>query len=547
MILHLADRDPATLLDTDVCVIGAGAAGLAIAHELLGSRNRVLVLESGDSARSEECDALNEARSVGVPHSGAVDGRARVLGGATTAWGGQLIPLRESETRARPWVPGSGWPFGPETLEPYYRRVERLLAVEGPPYDERTWHRLGVAPPPLDRDRFVYRFSQWAPLSRRNLALLTRGAIAKSRNVDVLLRATATDLASSADGRHVDHVAAKDAAGRAFRVVARVYVVCCGGIETPRLLLASRSARGIANSSGTVGRYFQDHISLVAAEIPSTSRAAIRRYFAPRYRRGTMYTCKIEPADRTLAAHELLNVMAHVKFEIADALGLLEVKRMLRNVQEGRLPVPSLRSAAALARGSVELARLAFARAVLSRRAAPSRGRLRLVVDVEQAPNKDSRILLGSETDRYGMPKAVVDWRLTGQEHDTLKRFTALLAADWSHAGLGTLELAGEPDFDARDVLGAARDIYHHMGAARMSDDPCNGVVNRDLRCHDVDNLYLASSAAFPAGGIANPTFTLLALALRLADHLERSLGGDVSGWESPAESRRARDEEATC
>jgi choline dehydrogenase-like flavoprotein len=104
------------------------------------------------------------------------------------------------------------------------------------------------------------------------------------------------------------------------------------------------------------------------------------------------------------------------------------------------------------------------------------------------------------------MPKAVVDWRVGGQERDSLQRFSALLAADWSRAGLGTLELAGEPDFGARDMLGAARDIYHHMGAARMSDDPRAGVVDRDLKCHDLDNLYLASTAAFPAGGIANPT-----------------------------------------
>jgi choline dehydrogenase-like flavoprotein len=557
MILQLADRDPSRPREADVCVVGAGAAGLAIAAEFLGGRWRVLVLESGDAVRNAQCDELNETSSVGLPHSGATEGRARAFGGTTTAWGGQLIPLRESETRARHWVPHSGWPLEPDTLAPYYRRVERLLGVEGPPYDERVWERLGVAPPALDRDAFLYRFSQWAPLARRNLALLLRDAIAKSRNVDVLLRATAVDLAPSADGARVAHVVAKDAAGRTFRVTARRYVVCSGGIETPRLLLAARAGRGIANSSGAVGRYFQDHVSVLAAEICAGSRAAIRRYFEPRYRGGAMYTCKIEPTDATLEAHRLLNVMAHVKFEIADALGLLEVKRMVRSVQEGKLPVPSLRSALALARGGMELSRLLFARAVLSRRAAPKRGRLWLIVDVEQAPNPSSRILLAPETDRYGMPKAVVDWRLGGQELATIERFTKLLAPSWSQAGLGTLELAGEPDFGARDVLGAARDIYHHMGAARMSDDPRAGVVDRDLKCHDLDNLYLASAATFPAGGIANPTFTLLALALRLADHLKPALAGEVSLFrntaarhslrEGSAGEARARDKEATC
>jgi hypothetical protein len=274
-----------------------------------------------------------------------------------------------------------------------------------------------------------------------------------------------------------------------------------------------------------VGRYFQDHVSYLAGEISPESRAAIRRHFEPRYRGGSMYTCKIEPTDAVLAEHRLLNVMAHVKVEIADALGLLEVKRMLGEVQAGRLPVPSFRASLAMARGGIDLARLVFARTVQKRRAAPSRGRLWLFIDVEQAPNPDSRICLADDVDRYGMPKAVVDWRLTGQEQETLRTFGRLLAAAWPQAGLGNLALtAAEPDFGARDVLGAARDIYHHMGATRMSDSPRDGVVDRNLRSHSVGNLYIASSAVFPTGGIANPTFTILALTLRLADRLKHEL-----------------------
>jgi choline dehydrogenase-like flavoprotein len=237
-----------------------------------------------------------------------------------------------------------------------------------------------------------------------------------------------------------------------------------------------------------------------------------------------MYTCKIEPTDRVLAEHRLLNVMAHVKFEIPEALGVLELKRMLNDVQRGRLPIPSFRSAIAMTRGAGELARLVFARAALSRRAAPTGGRLLLMVDVEQAPNPDSRIRLADETDRLGMPKAIVDWRLSGLEAQTITRFSAMVARDWELAGLGAVEIARDLDFAARDVLGAARDIYHHMGATRMSDSTRDGVVDVNLRCHDVDNLYVASSSVFPTSGIANPTFTIIALALRLADRLKTVL-----------------------
>src|SRR5262249_42921161 len=127
MIRHLAGCDASQALDTDLCIVGAGAAGLALAAEFLDSHRRVLVLESGDAAQSAANATLNETVCAALPHSGSLEGRARVLGGATTRWGGQLIPLRASETDARSWVAHSGWPFGADTLAPYYRRAERLL------------------------------------------------------------------------------------------------------------------------------------------------------------------------------------------------------------------------------------------------------------------------------------------------------------------------------------------------------------------------------------------------------------------------------------
>jgi len=527
MIRTLAEVPTTQPLAADICIIGAGAAGLALASEFANTHYRVVVLESGTASRSGDSDELNETIVAGVPHSGSTEGRARTLGGATTLWGGQVLPLRESETRSRPWVPHSGWPFGPATLEPYYRRVEPLLGTPGPPYGDEAWGLLGVPAPALDRDRYLYRFSQWAPLTRRNMALALRTELKSSRNVDVLLGATVVNVVPARDGGHVAHVDIVAAGGKPRQVRARAYVVCCGGIETPRLLLASGGRRGIANRSGLVGRFFQDHISCIAGVISEQSRSAVRRYFEPRYRGGAMYTCKIEPTDRALTEHGLLNVMAHVKFEIPEALGLLELKRMLNDVQRGRLPIPSLRSAIAMTRGAAEFARLAFARAALSRRAAPTRGRLLLMVDVEQAPNPDSRIRLADETDRLGMPKAVVDWRLSGLETRTITQFTAMLARDWERAGLGTVEVVREVDFAACDVLGAARDIYHHMGATRLSESPRDGVVDVNLRSHEVDNLYVASGSVFPTGGIANPTFTILALALRLADRLKVVLARD--------------------
>jgi choline dehydrogenase-like flavoprotein len=172
-------------------------------------------------------------------------------------------------------------------------------------------------------------------------------------------------------------------------------------------------------------------------------------------------------------------------------------------------------------KGSAQLTRLVLARYLARRRRSPDAGSIRLLVDSEQAPSCASRVSLDTRVDALGMPRARLDWRVTDLERRTLTGFAQLIATQFERLGLGKISLGEEPDFERRDALGAARDIFHHMGTARMSANARTGVTRPDLRCHDVDNLFVTGAAVFPTGGIANPTFTALALTLRLADHLK--------------------------
>jgi choline dehydrogenase-like flavoprotein len=411
-------------------------------------------------------------------------------------------------------------------LEPYYRRAECQLGVDGPPYDESVWETLGVHPPNFDRSTFCYRVSQWAPLGRRNFGLLFGPPLRESRTIHVALDATVTKIETDpADGR-VTEVQAASQFGRSLAVRARHYVLACGAIETARLLLASggTDGQGVANSSGLVGRFFQDHISCIAGEIRPSSRAAIQRLFDPWYRGRTMYGCKVELTDQAQKDMQTLNVMGHIKFAIPEALGLLEVRRMLRTIQEGKLPVPSISEALALARGAAELSRLVAARLFRNRRASPTRGVINLLVDAEQAPNPDSRVRLSDSRDALGLRRALLDWRVGSCEIHSIQTFARLFAQAFQKAGLGDINVAGTPDFSVENRLSAAKDMYHQLGTTRMSVSSETGVVTPTLRCHDVDNLYIVGGSVFPVGGIANPTFTIIALALRLADELKKRL-----------------------
>jgi choline dehydrogenase-like flavoprotein len=525
----LAEFEPQSTpckLRADLCIVGAGAAGLALAAQFLNTQWRVVVLESGLRDPDPMADELNQLDSVGLRHDGWREGRTRAFGGTTRAWGGQLVPMRESELAERAWVPGSGWPLSLEELQPHYRRVEQLLRVTGPPYDSAMWQRLRINPPTFDPELFCVRFSQWAALGRRNFALLWRRELERSSNVTIMLDATATAVVSTADGKRCDRVDIRSRKGGLASVSARYYVVASGGIETARLLLASPSpgGNGVANSSGLVGRFFQDHISFVAGELESGAAAAVRNLFDPRYVGSTMYSAKIEPTDAVMRSQGWLNVMGHIAFQIPDALGWMEMRKILRSIQAGRLEIPSLHETRALARGGVELTRLLLARVLSRRRRSPTSAQIRMLVDTEQAPNNDSRVLLGTDRDVLGMPRARLDWRVGELELRTLSGFARSLAAEFERLGLGRFRLADVPDFGTRDALGSARDIFHHMGTTRMGVSPRTAVTRPDLRCHDVENLFIAGPSVFPAGGIANPTFTALALTLRLGDDLKAML-----------------------
>jgi choline dehydrogenase-like flavoprotein len=504
--------------------VGAGAAGLALASQFLGTPWRVVVLESGLREPDAIGDDLNSLLSVGLRHDGGRDGRVRAFGGTTRAWGGQLVPLRASELAARSWVPESGWPLEHEELQPYYRRVERLLQTEGPPYDELMWSRLGIEPPGFDPADFSVRFSQWAALGRRNFAVLWRRDLERAPNITVMLDATVVAVRCGESGEHCESVEVCSRDGYRASVRARSFVVACGGIETARLLLASPGTQGagVANRSGLVGRFFQDHISYRAGHIEPASRRAVQNLFDPRYVGGTMYSVKLEPSDAAMRRNRWLNVMAHVAFQIPDALGWMELKRILRSMQAGKLAIPSLDEALAMARGSIELTRLIMTRVWAKRRRSPDEGEIMLLLDTEQAPNAQSRVALDGSADAFGIPRVRLDWRITELEYRTLTEFGSRVAAEFARMKLGTVHLAQRPDFELRDAPGAARDIFHHMGTTRMSQVAGSGVTRPDLRCHEVDNLFIAGPSVFPSGGIANPTFTVLALTLRLADHLKR-------------------------
>jgi choline dehydrogenase-like flavoprotein len=541
---------------TEVCIVGAGPAGIVLAIELAREGKNVLLLESGGARFETSTHDLNRGEVLDRHGHGPLETyRRRLLGGASTSWGGRCAPFDPIDYETRDFVPHSGWPIGPEEMEPYYRRAGAYLDLGANTFDRREAltdpGRARQMLPGLDdpdlEESSLYLFSPPTNFYCRYGPIL-----AASRRVRVLTHANCCELVTNDEGTEIDHLVAVDANGRRFPVRARQYVLAAGGLEVTRLLLASdrRHPGGIGNGADLLGRFYMCHLTH-RMELAGLPEGVVWDY--ERTREGSY-------CQRTLAVPAvrqwelgLLNHRARVEHppieDPGHKNGVLSAafltKWLLRCGPIGRYFSPRM---GALSRGVVadatgaagprlgahvlnvaaDLGSVArFGRRWLSERLMselklPSMvlesttGTYTLRIDAEQAPNPSSRVTLGDDLDAFGQRRLRVDWRVTDLDVSNLTRTTEVIGRALERSGCARLKPAAPLELKATGG--------HHIGTTRMAADPSRGVVDPDCRLHGVGNLHVASSSVFPTSSYANPTLMVLALTIRLADRLGRSM-----------------------
>ncbi len=310
------------------------------------------------------------------------------------------------------------------------------------------------------------------------------------------------------------HARVLDYSGREFRFTAERFVVCCGTVESSRLLLSSAV---VPNAHDQLGRYFHDHVALHAAVLPRAALAAITERLGPFFVGGVLYTCKIEATPELQEEAGMVAVMAHFIIQEPEDSGIAAVRNLLTSVQQGKLGDALTKNLVPMLRGTGDVVRLLWGSKVRRRRAISSAATVKMNIEMEQRANAENRVRLSDEVDALGLRKTVVDWRIGESEYGTAAKYARIVQGAFAAAGWP--ELAWTPGLLA-EVRPSIADCYHPMGGLRMGTDPSGSVVDADLKVHGVENLYVASCAVFPSGGSSNPTFTLMALAMRLADWL---------------------------
>jgi choline dehydrogenase-like flavoprotein len=513
-------------LSADICVVGAGAAGIALASELNGHGRRVVVLESGRRKFDRRTQDLYCSEVVGMPHEGVHDLRFRVFGGSTTRWAGQALPLSPLDFSRREWVAESGWPLSTEQLAPYYERASAFMGIHPFPAEDHadTWPDALSPHPAFDRALLRARYSQFSPTP--NFADLRGAQLEASTDVEVLLGANVTELITDPGATAIDAIAARSLGGRRVEIRASQFVLCAGGLETARLLLASDRycEGGIGNGHDLVGRFFQDHPGLDIGQISPRDEKQLRRTFRPGRQDGLKYFPLFSTSDDLQRRERLLNAYGSVQFggEVPSILAAKTLMRAAgRSEFSGQARVEAPTALRTVLRDPIPPLRAGIRHFLLRQSAFDGAGRTpTLTVGGEQAPNPESRVYLSAERDELGLPRLALDWRVTELDLRTWRRLAEVSAAEFERLGLGTVDLDLDrlPE-DPAEVTGLV-DAGHHMGTTRMADDPRHGVVDSDCRVHGIANLFIASSSVFPTSGFSNPTYTIIALALRLADEL---------------------------
>ena len=532
-------------LRREICIVGAGAAGITIARALAERGITSCVLEAGGAGFSRASQAFYEGAAsgtlLGKDTGYAVSSRLRFLGGSTNHWGGWCRPLNDLDFERRPWIEGSGWPIRASDLEPYEQAARTILGIRPFTYDEATLASFQSKPLGFGENADVT--TDVYHQSTVNFGRTFRAELERAEAIDLILNSTVFDVSLESNGINVKRVEVRTLDARTFFVEARLYVLAAGGLENPRLLLLSDRVRGrgIGNEHDNVGRYFMDHLHVPIGRIAlwySPKDAALYTDFHDEPSVGAA----VLGALRVTAGQQEQHRLQNAAFTICPTPAPLArspgghadfVRSYVSHFYSTRRP-PSpgspdydaayqrylsdtllFESAASVANEMDRLTETAADGGTGATTAGV------LFARAEQAPNRESRVTLdGDAVDPFGQRRLKLDWQVGEGDKTSLLETARIIGRQLGVAALGRLQIL----LDERSPITVGGAGYHHMGTTRMHDDPRLGVVDADCRVHDVANLFVAGSSVFPTSGYANPTFTLVALAARLAAHLAGEL-----------------------
>lgn len=497
-----------SLIEGDICIVGAGAAGISMARELEQSGLKIILLEGGGFEYDQDMQDLYRGESTGQRYYPLHGTRLHYFGGTTGHWAGMCAPFDDIDFEERDWVRNSGWPISKKDLDPYYEKAQEALQLGPYEYDLEYWQKEmdNLIPFPLDEKVIWNKMWQF---SRARFNTLYRDQVVQSNNIHLYTYANVVDIRANENVSAITELITKNHEGKSHTVKAKNFVLACGAMQNARMLLASNSQanQGLGNDNDLVGRYFMEHLEIATGELWLQKALPDELYTAWGPPRAELaITAAMQKEQRILNGTLSPTPLARAR-HIIPRMDLLQeddyktaVNKFFTNMRESR------DKAEEVTEGPVTRA-------------------YEFQIRIEQAPNPDSRITLGRAKDALGVPRLNLHWDLTDLDKRSIRKINLLVGQMAGKADIGRVKLK---DF-LRDKWdnswpSGTNGGWHHMGTTRMSDNPETGVVNENCQVHGIDNLFVAGAGCFTTSGASNPTLTVVALSLRLANHLKEEI-----------------------
>jgi choline dehydrogenase-like flavoprotein len=514
--MHIDARliDDKSIIEGDICIIGAGATGISIALEWANSPYKVILLEGGGFEYDDKVQELYNGEITGQPYYPMKSSRLHYFGGSTGHWGGMCSNFDEIDFEKRDWVEHSGWPVSLQEIASFYPRVHPILDLGPYEWDLKYWQKENPSflHLPLDEKVMWSKMWQFSPPAR--FGTKYKETIVNAKNIHLYTYANVIDITATENTAAVKEVVIKNYAGKQHTVKAKYFVMACCSIQNARLLLASNKqvAAGLGNQNDVVGRYFMEHPQLKSGELwlKDSNPYELYKMDGAKPRAELALSATKQKELKVLNGTISLMPLEFSKNKISSI-------KMWSN-DDPRKSLDSLKKYYTLDKRNF------FQRKFMSSDLYKAYG---LITTMEQAPNPLSRVFLSNEKDSLGVPRANLDWKMLPIDKKTVRKINQLLGQQVGEAGIGRVKLADflldENDDSMPQYISGG---WHHIGTTRMSDNPKEGVVDINCQVHGVNNLYITGASCFPTGGAVNPTYTAVAISLRISDYLKQKMKG---------------------
>lgn len=526
MIVDANTLKNAEFFKADICILGGGVAGIVLANELLNSNKSIILLESGHEHYETPTQELYKAESVPQLFPNPMVSRLRFLGGSSNHWENSTERFDPIDFEKREWVSDSGWPIRYEELDQYYSDAEEYCGVGREGYSFDFWKNKLNSTDVFSKSKLFDSVVSKAPFLPTRFFAEYGESLVGSKSIRIIKNANVVDLEYDRETQAVKTVKFRTFQDLSHKVNASVFIMCMGGIENARMLLHFNEKHDdqLGNQFNNVGRYFMEHPTIRAAHLlpfhddtldpiylgtmvdslnvrvrgrASLSGSAQYKHQTNNLRMYFVKQSKIALSDGISSSHLISDSLSDA--ELSDDFGkhLMNIIKDIDHIAESFI--------------KKELDVSLFDNAY-------EFGGYQIISMIEQTPDRENRIKLGSERDALGLKKVKIDFRVSESDKQAAWKTLELLSQDQAIQSIGRIRLLKERE---SRIWGSQLGFgQHHMGTTRMANNAENGVVDSSLKVFGTKNLYVSGSSVFPTGGHVPPTLTIVAMSIRLAREL---------------------------